>query len=113
MWQTPSVARNVHYVSHGSPVRADGTQAFTSECRAAIITAVHEVDSSGTSRVDLFVMNPTGLFLNQDVPYDEGAGAPGDPKCPGPHEGGPMRYCACGWTEPTKMGGTWHWPERV
>jgi len=91
--QKPSVGRIVHYVSYGSPVRADGTQAFTSECRAAVITAVHYTDpvpEHGVPYVDLFVMNPTGVFLNQDCKYDDevdGFGA--------------------------HAGGTWHWPERV
>ncbi|MFJ2029439.1 hypothetical protein [Streptosporangium sp. NPDC087985] len=35
--QTPTVGRIVHYVSHGTPPRPDGTQAFTSQCRAAIV----------------------------------------------------------------------------
>lgn len=50
----------VHYVSHGTPIRADGTQAFTSRCRAATITEV-EQDSL---RVGLMVANPTGLFFH-------------------------------------------------
>lgn len=70
------IARNVHYVSHGTPIREDGTQAFASECRAAIITGVH-----ADGYVDLFVMNPTGVFLNQGCRY-----------------------------EADKEGGTWHWP---
>jgi hypothetical protein len=95
--QQPSVGRIVHYVSHGSPVRADGTQAFTSECRAAIITGVHDMDPApahGVPYVDLFVMNPTGVFLNQGCKYDEG----------GVYTAGIPRSYA---------GGTWHWPERV
>lgn len=36
----PSVGRIVHCVSHGSPVREDGTQAYASKCRAAIVTDV-------------------------------------------------------------------------
>jgi len=35
MDQKPSVGRVVHYVSHGTPVRVDGTQAFYPRCRAA------------------------------------------------------------------------------
>lgn len=76
----PSIVRNVHYVSHGTPVQEDGTQAYQSVCRAAIITAVTD-----TEHVDLCVLNPTGLFFNQSVPYSADA----------------------------KMPGTWHWPERA
>jgi len=91
--QVPSVARTVHYVSHGTPVRADGTQAFTAKCRAATIT---EVGEDGT--VGLMVANPTGLFFHSladgGCPYDE-------------------------WDSTTALdgalpqGGSWHWPERV
>lgn len=89
----------MHYQSFGSPPRADGTQAYSSECRAAIITAVnvettniigweseepiaqHEAD---TDTVDLCVLNPTGQGFNHAVPYDKDGAA-----------------------------GSWHWPERV
>lgn len=74
----PSIGRIVHYVSFGTP----GGE-YTSECRAAIITA-----ADGTidpERIGLAVLNPTGLFFNRTVPHDE--------------EG--------------KLGGTWHWPERI
>lgn len=84
----PSVGRIVHYVSHGTPIREDGTQAYESVCRAAIITEV-PYEGDGTDRygnvVGLSVQNPTGVFYNRDVPYDETG----------------------------TVGGTWHWPERV
>lgn len=84
--QKPSVSRMVHYVSYGTP----GGE-FESECRAAVITAV-----KNPTTVDLFVMNPTGVFLNQDCYFvGEGGGAN--------HEAGPGNW----------PGGTWHWPERV
>lgn len=79
----PTVGRVVHYVSHGTPVRPDGTQEFTSQPRAAIITSA--VESDGAYIVSLAVLNPTGMFFNEDVPYDESG----------------------------TVGGTWHWPERV
>lgn len=81
--QKASVGRAVHYVSHGTPPRSDGTQAFASQCRAATMT---EVDGD---RVGLCVQNPTGLFFHSlasgGVEHDEAGHA----------------------------GGTWHWPERV
>lgn len=91
--QQPSVGRIAHYVSHGTPPRADGTQAYTSRCVAAIITDVGglpEIEEQAGRELDsdapvagLCVFNPAGLFF-QHVAYDAG--------------GGP---------------GTWHWPERV
>ncbi len=87
----PSVGRVVHYVSHGTPVRDDGTQAFAPECRAAIVTAV-----TNDTTVDLFVMNPTGVFLNQGCYF---VGEHGGPN----HDAGPSNW----------PGGSWHLPERV
>ena len=40
MNQKPSICRIVHYVSDDTPVQPDGTQAYPSVCRAAIITQV-------------------------------------------------------------------------
>jgi hypothetical protein len=76
----------VHYVSHGTPVREDGTQAFPPVCRAATVT---EVDEAEPYRVGLEVHNPTGLFFH---PLAAGG-------------------CMADFTE--NQGGTWHWPERV
>ncbi|MFD5708768.1 hypothetical protein ACFWGV_21885 [Bacillus subtilis] len=76
---TPSVGRTVHYVSYGTP----GGE-HVSQCRAAIITAVH-----GPFLVDLAVLNPDGMFFNRGVTH-------GEPMFDGSHEGG-----------------SWHWPERV
>lgn len=81
---TPTVGRVVHYVSHGTPPRADGSQAYESECRAAIITEVPEVQGVPQT-VGLCVLNPTGMFLNRNIPQDEDDHA----------------------------GGSWHWPERT
>jgi hypothetical protein len=74
----PSIGCVVHYVSYGTP----GGE-YTSECRAAIVTATDRY--IGVDRLDLAVLNPTGLFFNQNVPEDQDG----------------------------KAGGTWHWPERV
>lgn len=107
----PTVGRIVHYVSHGTP----GGE-YKSCCRAAVVTAAYPETPAGvgdTMAASLCVMNPTGLFLNEVVRYDEGAETPGAPDCPnaGAH-GNPMRYCSCGWIEASRRGGTWHWPER-
>lgn len=100
MTQEPSVGRSVHYVSHGTPVREDGTQAYTSQCRAADIT---EVDR-GPDLVGLMVKNPTGLFFHSladgGSEYDSGKGRAAyqvDWSCDGQHH----------------RGGTWHWPEHA
>lgn len=89
---TPSVGRIVHYTSYGTPPRADGSQAYDSRCRAAVITEVNgrAVDPTTGAETDswvvgLCVLNPTGQFFNQSVVQMEHA-----------HDGG-----------------TWHWPERV
>lgn len=75
MSQKPSIGRVVHYHSYGSP----GGE-FKSEPRAAMVT---EVSEDGAT-VGLFVMNPTGIFLNRNVAFSE------DPKP-----------------------GCWTWPPRV
>lgn len=84
---TASVGRVMHYVSHGPPLRSDGSQAFPPTCRAATVT---EVDPDDTGRVGLSVTNPTGLFFH---PLDAGGSV---------HDESGAR-----------LGGTWHWPERV
>ena len=58
----PSIGRIIHYRSYGSP----GGE-FTSECRAAIVTAICPMDED----CSLFVANPTGVFLNQECAHDE------------------------------------------
>lgn len=77
----PSIGRIVHYVAYGTP----GGEFPAGVCRAAVIT---EVDQEGAGAavqaVGLCVLNPTGLFFNRGVPYDQGQ-APG----------------------------SWHWPERI
>lgn len=97
---TPVVCDMVHYVSHGSPVRADGSQAFESQCRAAIVTEVYYEDGEPTMRVNLAVLNPTGMFFNQAVPYEDARGLAYE----GDADAGPQPV--------QRTGGTWHWPER-
>ena len=92
---SPHVGDIVHYVAYGTPVREDGTQAFPSKCRAAIVADVYSDTNphpdpevvagvDGAEWVALAVLNPSGMFFN-DCCHDEQA----------------------------KQGGTWHWPERV
>lgn len=85
----PSVGRIVHYVSHGTPMREDGSQVFQPACRAALIT---EVDPANPDRVGLAVLNPTGQFFHSLA------------------DGG-CEHIAVEEQPPT--GGSWHWPERV
>lgn len=86
MGAVPSINRLVHYVSWGTPPRADGSQAFTSKCRAAVIT---EVDPDDVGLVGLAVINPDGLFFH------------------------PLSKGGCDQDEHEHRGGTWHWAEMV
>lgn len=93
----PSVGRIVHYVSYGTPIQPDGSQAYESKCRAAIIAEVIDpvadlgggplppetLENLPNDPVVLCVLNPTGLFFH-DAEYDE-----------------------------NHAGGSWHWCERV
>jgi len=78
----PSPGRIVHYVSHGSPVLPDGSQKYKPQTRAAIVTDVPAGPDGNV--VSLCILNPTGMFFDQAVPY----------------------------SEDHSVGGTWHWPER-
>ena len=82
--ERPTVSRIVHYVAYGTP----GGEFPAGVCRAAIITEVEpsnvEDPNASGDRVGLCVLNPTGMFFNRGVPYDE-----------------------------AKKPGTWHWPERA
>jgi hypothetical protein len=77
MEQKPSIGRIVLYQRHGSP-----NGQHKSEPSPAVITAVHE--GLAVSVVDLFVINPNGLYFNLGTVYDP--------------DGGP---------------GTWRWPPRA
>lgn len=63
--QLPSVGRAVHYIAYGTP-----NGEFPSGVRRA--ATITEVDEPGNpeSKVGLCVMNPTGLFFNQHLPFD-------------------------------------------
>jgi hypothetical protein len=66
----PQLGDRVHYVSHGTPLREDGTQEYESKCRAALVTEVQDARFVG-----LVVFSPEGLFFPQHVlPYDPSGG---------------------------------------
>lgn len=73
MTKRPQIGEMVHYVAYGAP----GGEFPSHVCRAAIVTEVHE---DGT--LSLAVLNPSGLFFNQHLPYSI-----------------------------DRNGGTWHFPE--
>lgn len=81
----PATGRIVHYVSHGTPVRPDGSQAFTSQCRAAIVT---ETTDDPMESASLCVLNPTGQFFSRAVPHDEDGHGGGTWHWPEREEGG-------------------------
>ena len=97
--QKASVGRVVHYVSLGTPPRADGSQEYASECRAAIITEAPGRYAQDMA-VSLCVLNPTGQFFNRGVPQGGPVGS---------EEDGFTRMCGGHVYD----GGTWHWPERA
>ena len=61
--QIPSVGRDVHYQSYGTP----GGE-YLPEPRTAKITTVND---AAKGDVGLCVFNPTGLFFNLGVPFAE------------------------------------------
>lgn len=73
------VGRVVHYVAYGTPKGEFPQNAH----RAAIVTDVENIE---IGLVSLCVLNPTGMFFNQHLPFD-GSGFP--------------------------QLGTWHWPEKA
>ncbi|RYF60306.1 MAG: hypothetical protein EOO27_06340 [Comamonadaceae bacterium] len=66
----PSIGRIVHYQSYGTP-RGE----YLPEPRAAVITEVRYAQltpgSDPEQVVGLCVLNPTGQFFNQNVPFAE------------------------------------------
>lgn len=70
MTQTPSVGRVVHYQSYGTP----GGE-YLPEPRAAMITEVKgcepHLDIEGCPHVSVCVVNPTGLFFKENLPFAE------------------------------------------
>lgn len=64
--KTPTIGTVVHYVSHGTPPRHDGTQAYASACRAAIVTSI-----DGRAGISLCVLNPEGMFFNRGVKHSD------------------------------------------
>jgi hypothetical protein len=88
----PAIGQVVHYTSHGTPIREDGSQAFPTRCRAALISEVENA-----THVGLVVLNPTGQFfhsLADGGSFYIGKNGPG--------------YDLLSMTYP---GGTWHWSD--
>lgn len=88
----PGIGDRVHYVAHGTPIRPDGTQAYASVCRAAIVTQVGAWITVETTMRDSFdrsegrpirtaeqwfyddalglmVANPTGQFFDLAIRF--------------------------------------------
>ena len=74
-----SVGRIVHYVAYGTP----GGEFPAGAHRAAVVTEVDKEVEGEVVKVGLCVLNPTGMFFNQHIPYSN-----------------------------ANLPGTWHWPER-
>lgn len=70
MSTAPTIGRVVHYQSYGTP----GGEHLP-EPRAAIVTCIYEdapdLADPAKTYVGLAVLNPTGMFFNQLVPYAE------------------------------------------
>ena len=65
------VGEIVHYVSHGTPMRSDGTRAFHPACRAAVVTEVQgDQWATALDKISLCVLNPTGLFFQEGLSSD-------------------------------------------
>lgn len=66
----PSIGRIVHYQSYGTP----GGE-YLPEPRAAVITCTYneppELADPTKTHVGLCILNPTGMFFNQLVPFAE------------------------------------------
>ena len=100
--EPPKVGEIVHYVSHGTPRRDDGSQAYRSECRAAVVTQVGLI----RDRVGLCVLNPSGQFFNEWNDHDPGTFVgPAREAAPGE----PLPEIGC--HELDFAGGTWHRPQ--
>jgi len=73
--ERPKVGDLVHYMSHGTPQRADGSQEHRSGlCRAAIITEVPEYEDVTRNGMNdrwiasICVLNPSGMYFDQNIP---------------------------------------------
>lgn len=95
MQHVPRLNSSVHYVSHGTPKLADGSQEFASRCVAADVTEIDQVDPK---RVGLVAKNPTGLFWRPLV----AGGCTYDPL--------PPRSKIVHGERAEHLPGTWHFP---
>lgn len=88
----PKIGDAVHYVAHGTPIRPDGTQAYVSACRAALVTEIGAwitVETTAPTSFDrsegrpirvaeqwfyddalvLMVANPSGQFFSPAIRF--------------------------------------------
>lgn len=68
---TAELGDRVHYVAHGTPPHADGTQTYPSVCRAAFVTDYPPQIPEEPIVLDLFVVTPTGSHHNRAAHSDD------------------------------------------
>lgn len=105
--QKPSVADLVHYVSHGSPIREDGTQTFPSVCRAAVVAEVGAWITVETTMAESFSRSEGRPIRHAEQWFYDDAVT-----LTVLHPTGDSRH-TCKHDETDHAGGSWHWPERV
>lgn len=87
----PRVGSRVHYVSHGSPLDAEGAQRYPSACRAAIVTEIPGM------MFDPLTLLPEHRELLPDQPVSLVVFSPAG-----------LHFDDCERDEEGRAGGTWH-----
>jgi len=110
----PTVGRIVHYVSHGSTAREDGSQVFPSRCQAALVTevgawiTVDTVAAKSFSRSEGRPIQHAEQWWFDDALLLTVHTASGSHKQVCKHDELPLSG-----ERSTYKPGTWHWPERA